>query len=91
VNVSHTFAPLCITGVDTSGGVRVPAGFCGVLGFRPSHGAVSHGGIIPVSTSLDTVGMIDSFIYSDLKYGLLCLSGYLIYLFILNDYYICMV
>lgn len=43
-------------GVDTSGGVRVPAGFCGVLGFRPSHGAVSHGGIIPVSTSLDTVG-----------------------------------
>ncbi|CAL5215352.1 unnamed protein product [Lathyrus oleraceus] len=43
-------------GVDTSGGVRVPAGFCGILGFRPSHGAVSHVGIIPVSTSLDTVG-----------------------------------
>ncbi|MCI87408.1 translocon at the outer membrane of chloroplasts 64-like, partial [Trifolium medium] len=45
--------------VDTSGGVRVPAGFCGILGFRPSHGAVSHVGIIPVSTSLDTVGMYD--------------------------------
>ncbi|XP_058732419.1 translocon at the outer membrane of chloroplasts 64 [Vicia villosa] len=43
-------------GVDTSGGVRVPAGFCGILGFRPSHGAVSHMGIIPVSSSLDTVG-----------------------------------
>ncbi|EXB80331.1 Outer envelope protein 64 [Morus notabilis] len=43
-------------GIDTVGGVRVPAGFCGVLGFRPSHGAVSHVGIIPVSTSLDTVG-----------------------------------
>ncbi|KAK3228289.1 hypothetical protein Dsin_008151 [Dipteronia sinensis] len=43
-------------GVDTVGGVRVPAAFCGVLGFRPSHGAVSQMGIIPVSTSLDTVG-----------------------------------
>ncbi|XP_057465351.1 translocon at the outer membrane of chloroplasts 64-like [Actinidia eriantha] len=43
-------------GVDTDGGVRVPAGYCGVIGFRPSHGAVSHMGIIPVSSSLDTVG-----------------------------------
>ncbi|XP_054818295.1 translocon at the outer membrane of chloroplasts 64 [Prosopis cineraria] len=43
-------------GIDTVGGVRVPAGFCGVLGFRPSYGAVSHMGLIPVSTSLDTVG-----------------------------------
>ncbi|CAL0313772.1 unnamed protein product [Lupinus luteus] len=43
-------------GIDTVGGVRIPAGFCGILGFRPSYGAVSHLGIIPVSTSLDTVG-----------------------------------
>ncbi|KAK9278959.1 hypothetical protein L1049_028541 [Liquidambar formosana] len=43
-------------GIDTVGGVRVPAGFCGIIGFRPSHGAVSHMGIIPVSASLDTVG-----------------------------------
>lgn len=43
-------------GVDTVGGVRIPAGYCGILGFRPSLGAVSHVGIIPISTSLDTVG-----------------------------------
>ncbi|GAV58839.1 Amidase domain-containing protein/TPR_2 domain-containing protein/TPR_11 domain-containing protein [Cephalotus follicularis] len=43
-------------GVDTSGGIRIPAGFCGVIGFRPSHGAVPHTGIVPISTSLDTVG-----------------------------------
>ncbi|KAK1414793.1 hypothetical protein QVD17_30552 [Tagetes erecta] len=43
-------------GVDTVGGVRQPAGHCGVLGFRPSYGAVSHLGIIPISTSFDTVG-----------------------------------
>ncbi|KAF8389993.1 hypothetical protein HHK36_024513 [Tetracentron sinense] len=43
-------------GTDTVGGVRIPAGFCGIIGFRPSHGAVSHMGVIPVSPSLDTVG-----------------------------------
>ncbi|CAL5371941.1 unnamed protein product [Camellia sinensis] len=43
-------------GIDTDGGVRVPAGYCGVIGFRPSHGALSHIGIIPVSSSFDTVG-----------------------------------
>ena len=48
-----------MAGIDTVGGVRVPAGFCGILGFRPSLGAVSHIGIIPVSTSLDTIGTYD--------------------------------
>ncbi|XP_076919763.1 translocon at the outer membrane of chloroplasts 64-like [Bidens hawaiensis] len=43
-------------GVDTVGGIRQPAGYCGVFGFRPSYGAVSHLGVIPVSTSFDTVG-----------------------------------
>lgn len=43
-------------GIDTVGGVRIPAGYCGLLGFRPSHGSVSHVGIVPVSPSLDTVG-----------------------------------
>lgn len=43
-------------GIDTVGGVRIPAGYCSILGFRPSYGAVPHLEIIPVSTSLDTVG-----------------------------------
>ncbi|OIT33300.1 PREDICTED: outer envelope protein 64, chloroplastic [Nicotiana attenuata] len=45
-------------GIDAVGGVRVPAAYCGVLGFRPSHGTVAHTGIIPVSASLDTVGWL---------------------------------
>ena len=45
-----------MTGIDTDGGVRVPAGYCGAIGFRPSYGAVSHMGIIPISSSFDTVG-----------------------------------
>uniref|UniRef100_A0A2N9HR32 Amidase domain-containing protein n=1 Tax=Fagus sylvatica TaxID=28930 RepID=A0A2N9HR32_FAGSY len=41
---------------DTVGCVRIPASFCGILGFRPSHGAVSMLGVLPNSQSLDTVG-----------------------------------
>ncbi|KAJ6818093.1 outer envelope protein 64, chloroplastic [Iris pallida] len=43
-------------GVDTIGGVRIPGAFCGVLGFRSSHAAVSNVGVIPISPSLDTTG-----------------------------------
>ncbi|TYJ44021.1 hypothetical protein E1A91_A03G192600v1 [Gossypium mustelinum] len=42
-------------GTDTIGCVRVPASFCGVLGFRPSHGAVSTIGVLPNSQSLDAI------------------------------------
>nr|KAJ0193763.1 hypothetical protein LSAT_V11C800388690 [Lactuca sativa] len=50
------YANNLLTGVDTVGGVRQPAGHCGILGFRPSYGSVLHSGIVPVSTSFDTVG-----------------------------------
>jgi amidase len=43
-------------GTDTGGSVRVPAAFCGVYGFRPSHGAVPLTGVVPFAPSLDTVG-----------------------------------
>lgn len=38
--------------------MRVPASFCGILGYRPSHGTVSMISVLPNSQSLDTVGMI---------------------------------
>ncbi|KAI9177878.1 hypothetical protein LWI28_020220 [Acer negundo] len=43
-------------GTDTIGGVRIPASFCGILGYRPSQGAVCTIGILPNSQTLDTVG-----------------------------------
>ncbi len=43
-------------GTDTGGSVRVPASFCGLFGFRPSHGAVSTAGVIPFAPSFDTIG-----------------------------------
>lgn len=36
--------------------MRVPASYCSILGFRPSHGAVSTAGVIPMAQSFDTVG-----------------------------------
>lgn len=43
-------------GTDTGGSVRVPAAFCGIYGFRPSHDAVSMHGVLPFAPSLDTLG-----------------------------------
>ncbi|GAE27966.1 hypothetical protein JCM9140_4135 [Halalkalibacter wakoensis JCM 9140] len=43
-------------GTDTGGSVRIPSSYCGVYGFRPTHGAVSLEGVIPLAPSFDTVG-----------------------------------
>ncbi|WDP92026.1 MAG: glutamyl-tRNA amidotransferase [Desulfobacter sp.] len=45
-------------GTDTGGSVRVPASNCGVWGYRPSHGAISVAGVLPLAPSFDTVGII---------------------------------
>ena len=43
-------------GTDTGGSVRTPAACCGVLGFRPTHGALSADGVVPLAPSFDAVG-----------------------------------
>lgn len=43
-------------GTDTGGSVRIPSSYCGIYGFRPTHGAVSMEGCIPLAKSFDTVG-----------------------------------
>ncbi|XVF44770.1 hypothetical protein PTKIN_Ptkin02bG0150400 [Pterospermum kingtungense] len=43
-------------GTDTIGCLRIPASFCGILGFRPSYGAVSTLGLLPNAQSLDAIG-----------------------------------
>ncbi|XP_065853158.1 amidase 1 isoform X2 [Euphorbia lathyris] len=45
-------------GTDTGGSVRVPASYCSIFGFRPSHAAVSTQGVTPMAQSFDTVGNI---------------------------------
>jgi amidase len=45
-------------GTDTGGSVRVPASFCGLFGYRPSHGRLSLDGVVPFAPSYDTVGLL---------------------------------
>jgi Asp-tRNA(Asn)/Glu-tRNA(Gln) amidotransferase A subunit family amidase len=45
-------------GTDTGGSVRIPAAYCGVVGLKPSYGALPTAGVFPLSPACDHVGTL---------------------------------
>ncbi len=71
--VAAGFVPIAI-GTQTLGSVIRPAAFCGVVGYKPSHGAISRTGIHPFSATLDTVGVFARSVADAAWFGT-CLMG----------------
>ncbi len=57
VSVALNLSDIAI-GTDTGGSTRIPAAFTGITGFKPTQGSIARDGVLTLSSSLDSVGLM---------------------------------
>jgi aspartyl-tRNA(Asn)/glutamyl-tRNA(Gln) amidotransferase subunit A len=72
--VAAAQAPIAI-GTDTGGSIRQPAALCGIVGIKPTYGAVSRYGLIAFASSLDQAGTFGRDV-ADATHGLAAIAGH---------------
>lgn len=71
--VAAGIVPLAL-GTQTQGSVIRPAAYCGIVGFKPTYGAIARTGVLPLAWSLDHVGMFATRV-ADVAYTLALVTG----------------
>ncbi len=66
-------APFAL-GTDTGGSIRLPASYCGAVGYKPTYGLVSRSGVVAMASSTDVIGPITRSV-DDAQLVLSCMSG----------------
>ena len=66
-------APFAL-GTDTGGSIRLPASFCGAVGYKPTYGLVSRFGVVAMASSTDTIGPLTNNV-EDAALVLDCMAG----------------
>lgn len=66
-------APFAL-GTDTGGSIRLPASYCGAVGYKPTYGTVSRSGVVAMASSTDVIGPLTKTV-EDAALVLSCMAG----------------
>lgn len=72
-SIALEIAPFAL-GTDTGGSIRLPASYCGIVGYKPTYGLVSRSGVVAMASSTDVIGPLTRDV-ADTSIVLECMAG----------------